>query len=121
MGQGTRWLSCHTSITTAALRSKFRTFLLVMLCLIFFLFFAHCVFLQLYRILERHLTSTGLALVAVQRGSERAGVSACDKAALFEHSHLPCPPSQGEAQGEGAAAERGGATTVVRVAKRAIM
>ena len=65
---------------------------------------------QLYCILERHLTSTGAALVAVQSGAERAGVSASDKAALFEHTAVELPQAQQASVDT---------TTVVRVAKRA--
>jgi hypothetical protein len=70
--------------------------------------------LQLYHILQRHLTSTGAALVAMQRGSEHAGESSL--AALFERTQvavLPAQPASGD-QDEIAAA-------VWRVTRRAMM
>jgi hypothetical protein len=74
------------------------------------------VFSQLYRILERHLTSTGVALVAMQRGAEHAGVSGSDKAALFVHTVVaPAHVQPAEVH----SLQNG--TSVVRVAKRAIM
>jgi hypothetical protein len=77
--------------------------------------------LQLYRILERHLTSTGVALVAMQRGSEHtAGERVSEKSVLFVHT-VVASPNATEGLAGGAMGTSKGATTVVRVAKRAIM
>jgi hypothetical protein len=70
--------------------------------------------------LERHLTSTGTALVAVQGGSERAfdaGASADHKAALFEHTMVAnAPPPQAAATAPATTT-----TAIIRVTKRVSM
>jgi hypothetical protein len=63
-----------------------------------------------------HLTSTGVALVAMQRGGEHVGVSGSDKAALFVHTVVA---PTGAEPAEIHSLQNG--TTVVSVAKRAIM
>jgi hypothetical protein len=75
-----------------------------------YLQFCSSLHVQLYRILERHLISTGAALVAMQRGSEHAGESPL--AAQFDRTEVAVL----------APGDQDGITTAMwRVTRRAMM